>query len=84
MRYIDRNALKLYPDEEAKEQLWQRAYASWKLQLATGGGRFTTEFKPVPIFAFAMCYTMLDEKNFGNGIGFNEKNMILSLATWTA
>ena len=80
MRYIDRSALKLYPDEEAKEQLWQRAYGSWKLQLVTGGGRFTTEFKPVPIFAFAM----LDEKNFGNGIGFNEKNMILSLATWTA
>lgn len=74
VRYIDRNALKLYPDEEAKEQLWQRAYGSWKLQLATGGGRFA-EFKPVPIFAFAM----LDEKNFGNGIGFNEKNVILSL-----
>ena len=43
VRYIDRNALKLYPDEEAKEQLWQRAYGSWKLQLATGGGRFTTD-----------------------------------------
>mmetsp|Transcript_7101 Transcript_7101/g.9382 ORF Transcript_7101/g.9382 Transcript_7101/m.9382 type:complete len:216 (-) Transcript_7101:689-1336(-) len=74
VRYIDRNALKLYPDEESKEKLWERSYGSWKLQLATGGGRFT-EFKPVPIFVFAM----LDETNFGNGVGFNKNNLILSL-----
>ncbi|CAM9522204.1 unnamed protein product, partial [Heterosigma akashiwo] len=74
VRYIDKNALKLYPDEESKSQLWDRAYGSWKLVLATGGGRFT-EFKPVPIFAFGM----LDENNFGNGIGLNKDKIILSL-----
>jgi len=74
VRYIDRNALKLYPDESAKNELWDRAHGSWKLQLATGGGRYTT-FKPVPIFAYAM----IDEQCFGNGIGFNEDKIILSL-----
>ena len=74
VRYIDRNALKIYPDEESKNELWGRSFGSWKLVLATGGGRFTT-FKPVPIFAFAM----LDEDNFGNGVGVNQDNIILSL-----
>jgi len=74
VRSIDRNALKLYPNEEAKEELWNRAYGSWKLVLATGGGKYTA-FKSVPIFAFAM----LDEKNFGNGVGLNESAILLSL-----
>ena len=42
VRYIDKNAVKLYPDESAKLQLWERAHGSWKLILATGGGRSTT------------------------------------------
>jgi hypothetical protein len=54
VRYIDRNASKLYADESAKEQMWKRAYGSWKLQLATGGGKFTV-FKPVPVFAYVSC-----------------------------
>ena len=74
VRYIDRNASKLYPDESAKEEMWKRAYGSWKLQLATGGGKFTN-FKPVPIFAYAM----IDEKHFGNGVGLNQDTIILSL-----
>ncbi|KAL9185395.1 hypothetical protein ACHAXT_003172 [Thalassiosira profunda] len=74
VRYIDRNALTLYPDEAAKRELWDRAHGSWKLQLATGGGKFTA-FKPVPIFAYAM----IDDKCFGNGVGFNEGSIILSL-----
>lgn len=74
VRYIDRNASKLYPDLSAKKDLWDRAHGSWKLQLATGGGKFTT-FKPVPIFAYAV----VDEHNFGNGIGLNQDNIILSL-----
>lgn len=77
VRYIDRNASKLYPNESAKEEMWKRAYGSWKLQLATGppsrGG--TTPFKSVPIFAFAM----IDENNFGNGVGLNQDRIILSL-----
>jgi hypothetical protein len=77
VRYIDRNASKLYPDESAKKEMWERAYGSWKLQLATGppsrGG--TTPFKPVPIFAYAM----IDENNFGNGVGLNQDTIILSL-----
>jgi hypothetical protein len=74
VRVFDRNAIKLYPNEETKQELWKRAYGSWKLVLATGGGKYTT-FKSVPIFAFAM----LDEKNFGNGVGLNESNIFLSL-----
>lgn len=41
VRYIDKNAIRLYPNEDAKVQLWERAHES-------------TSFKPVPIFAFAM------------------------------
>jgi len=74
VRVIDRNARHIYPDEESKEELWKRAYGSWKLVLATGGGKFRA-FKPVPIFAFAM----LDEENFGNGVGVNENLILLSL-----
>ena len=74
VRYIDKNALKLYPDESAKNELWDRAHGSWKLQLATGGGRYTI-FKPVPIFAYAM----IDDRCFGNGVGFNQDKIILSL-----
>ena len=72
VRYLDKQALKL--DEEEKEKLWKTAHGSWKLQLATGGGKFFT-FKPVPIFAFAY----LDDVNFGNGVGFNQDFILLSL-----
>lgn len=74
VRFVDRNAVKISPDLEHKQALWDEAHGSWKLQLATGGGKYTT-FKPVPIFAFAM----IDEQNFGNGIGWNADNIILSL-----
>ena len=74
VRVIDRNARHVYPDEESKQALWERAYGSWKLVLATGGGKSNT-FKPVPIFAFAM----LDRDNFGNGVGINENLILLSL-----
>jgi hypothetical protein len=59
---------------EEKQALWDSAHGSWKLQLATGGGKYTT-FKPVPIFAFAM----VDEMNFGNGVGWNADSIVLSL-----
>lgn len=74
VRAIDRNARFVYPDEDAKEELWKRAYGSWRLVLATGGGKYTT-FKKVPIFAFAM----LDETNFGNGVGLTPDWIALSL-----
>ena len=74
VRFIDKNALKIYPNDEEKAALWKEAHGSWHLQLATGGGKYTA-FKPVPIFAFAM----IDETNFGNGVGFNEDNIVLSL-----
>lgn len=73
-RYVDKKAFKFYADPADKEALWDRCHGSWKLQLATGGGKFTT-FKPVPIFAYAM----IDEHNFGNGVGFNQDGIILSL-----
>ena len=77
VRFIDKNSIKIYPNITHKEELWKEAYGSWKLQLATGGGKFNT-FKsiPYPIFAFAM----IDEINFGNGVGlFNQDNILLSL-----
>eukprot|EP00546_Thalassionema_frauenfeldii_P013728 CAMPEP_0178919486 /NCGR_PEP_ID=MMETSP0786-20121207/14463_1 /TAXON_ID=186022 /ORGANISM="Thalassionema frauenfeldii, Strain CCMP 1798" /LENGTH=246 /DNA_ID=CAMNT_0020593421 /DNA_START=59 /DNA_END=799 /DNA_ORIENTATION=+ len=74
VRFVDKNAIKIYPDLKHKQELWNKAHGSWKLQLATGGGKFK-DFKAVPIFAFAM----IDEENFGNGIGLNEKLIILSL-----
>ena len=74
VRYIDKNAIKLYPDEAAKLELWDRAHGSWRLSLATGGGQYNT-FKPIPIFAYAM----IDEKCFGNGVGLNDNTIILSL-----
>ena len=74
VRFIDKNAMKIYPTEQEKQDLWDEAHGSWKLQLATGGGKFTT-FKKVPIFAFAM----IDKENFGNGVGWNQDNIILSL-----
>jgi hypothetical protein len=74
VRFIDKNALSIYPSLDQKQALWDDAHGSWKLQLATGGGKSTT-FKPVPIFAFAM----VDELNFGNGVGINSDTILLSL-----
>ena len=74
VRFIDKKAIQIYPDESHKQELWDSAHGSWKLQLATGGGKATT-FKPIPIFAFAV----IDDNNFGNGVGFNQDNIILSL-----
>jgi hypothetical protein len=74
VRFVDKNARFIYPTLEEKQALWQQAFGSWKLVLATGGGRFTT-FKSVPIFAFAM----IDPTYFGNGIGINQDFIILSL-----
>ena len=54
--------------------LCSAALGSWELQLATGGGRFTT-FKPVPVFAYAM----IDDRHFGNGVCINQEFAILSL-----
>jgi len=74
VRFMDKRALQIYPNLQHKQDLWQRAHGSWKLQLATGGGKYRT-FKPIPIFAFAV----IDEKNFGNGIGFNPNFILFSL-----
>lgn len=77
VRYVDKNAFKLYSEPLSKQQLWDRCKGSWKLQLATGPPSLKQQptFKPVPIFAYAM----IDEYKFGNGIGFNEENIVLSL-----
>jgi hypothetical protein len=74
VRFVDKNALKIYPDLDHRQALWDKSHGSWKLQLATGGGKLK-KFKPVPIFAFAM----VDEENFGNGVGVNENWILLSL-----
>jgi hypothetical protein len=76
VRFIDKNAIQIYPNEQEKQALWDGVHGSWKLQMATGGGKYTT-FKKVPdaIFAFAV----IDEHNFGNGVGFNQDSILLSL-----
>jgi hypothetical protein len=74
VRFIDKNSYQIYPDLDHKRELWDKAHGSWKLQLATGGGKFKT-FKPIPIFAFAV----IDENNFGNGVGINQDIILLSL-----
>jgi hypothetical protein len=74
VRFIDKNALSIYPSLDQKQALWDNAHGSWKLQMATGGGKFRI-FKPVPIFAFAV----VDELNFGNGVGINSDTILLSL-----
>lgn len=74
VRFVDKRSMRIYPDQQHKQSLWQRAHGSWKLQLATGGGKYRN-FKPIPIFAFAM----IDEENFGNGVGLNPNVIFLSL-----
>lgn len=74
VRVIDRQANKIYPTVEDKEELWATAKGSWKLQFATGGGK-KRSFKSLPIFAFAM----IDDVNFGNGVGINSNLIGLSL-----
>ena len=77
VRYIDKNAFKLYSEPLSKQQLWDRCKGSWRLSLATGppSSKQQPKFKSVPVFAYAM----IDEKNFGNGVGFNQDKIILSL-----
>jgi hypothetical protein len=77
VRYIDKNAYKFYCESSSKQQLWDRCKGSWKLQLATGppSSKEQPTFKSVPIFAYAM----IDERNFGNGVGLNQDLIILSL-----
>jgi hypothetical protein len=77
VRYVDKNAFKLYRDPQSKQQLWDRCKGSWKLQLATGppSSKQQPTFKNVPLFAFAI----IDERKFGNGVGFSQDNIILSL-----
>jgi hypothetical protein len=74
VRLIDKNAMRIYPDDSHKQELWNTAHGSWKLQLATGGGKKTI-FRSIPIFAFAV----IDSVNFGNGVGWNADTIFLSL-----
>jgi hypothetical protein len=74
VRFIDKNALSIYPSLDQKYALCDDAHGSWKLQMATGGGKLYA-FKPVTIFAFAI----VDELNFGNGVGINSDTILLSL-----
>ena len=77
VRFIDKNAFKIYPNEAEKARLWETARGSWRLQLATGGGKYTT-FKSIPSWLFT--FAMIDEENFGNGVGlFSSDNIVLSL-----
>jgi len=68
VRFIDRNAHKLYSDPKEREALWQRTKGCWELRLAYDDAR-NQEFFPYPDFRdFAMAYIMVEDDYFGKGI----------------
>lgn len=77
VHFIERNAYRIYPDMEQKKELWESSLGSWKLQLSTGGMRSRSFHKPPKYLPFS--FAMIDEQNFGNGIGLNENSIWLSL-----
>lgn len=68
VRYIDRNAHKIYDTVEKKADLWNRAVGSWELRLAYEDSR-TQNFFPYPDFReFAMATIIVEDDYFGKGI----------------
>lgn len=68
VRFIDRNAHKLYSDHQQRKSLWERSLGSWELRLAYDDAR-NEEFYPYPDFRdFAIAYVMISPDYFGKGI----------------
>jgi hypothetical protein len=77
VRFVERNAYRIYPDLSHKHELWEKAHGSWKLVLSTGGAKNRHFHKPPAFLPFS--FAMIAEKHFGNGIGLNENTIWLSL-----
>ena len=77
VRFLERNSYCLYRDPQEADALWGRAHGSWKLVLSTGGAKCDS-FHPPPSF-IPFSFAMISDNNFGNGIGWHEHSIWLSL-----
>lgn len=77
VRFIEKNAHKLYRERNAQDTLWRKAQSSWELILSTGDPRKNKSFHKPPAF-LPFSFAMIDNDCFGNGIGLNENNIWLS------
>jgi hypothetical protein len=68
VRYIDRNAHKLYANPDLRKDLFDKAKGSWELRLAYEDSR-NQYFYPYPDFRdFAMAVVTIEDSYFGKGI----------------
>jgi len=77
IRFVEKKAYIIYPDLVHKQELWDKAHGSWKLELSTGGAKVMSFHKPPAFLPFS--FAMIDDIHFGNGIGLNEHTIWLSL-----
>ena len=78
IHWIEKNGHRIYPQLHDQMELWKEAHGSWKLQLSTGDPHNHVFHKP-PKFLPPFSFAMIDETHFGNGIGWNEHSIWLSL-----
>lgn len=72
VRYIDRNAHKLYKDRKVKEELYEKAKGSWELRLAYEEPH-NMNFQPYPDFRdYAMVRTLFFSCSLSHTMG-NDK-----------
>jgi hypothetical protein len=75
--FIEKNAHKIYPDQQHKEELFDAAHGSWELKFSTGATKSLSFHKPPKFLPFS--FAMIDEDHFGNGFGLNEETIWISL-----
>jgi hypothetical protein len=78
VRYIEVKGYNIYPDLASKLALWNQAHGSWKLVLVTGSAKCHSFHPPRRLPFLSFSYAMIDDLNFGNGIGPNEQSIWLS------
>ena len=76
VRFIEKNAYKLYPDLASKEALWERAQGNFKFILSTGDAK--TRAFHTPQYPFPFSYAMIRGEHFGNGFGFSGDFIVVS------
>eukprot|EP00977_Amphora_coffeiformis_P021532 scaffold9441_cov167-Amphora_coffeaeformis.AAC.11 len=77
VRFVERNAYKLYPDMADKQALWDRAQGCFKLVLSTGDAK--TRAFHTPSYMFPFSFAMIQGEYFGNGFGLNENMILISV-----
>ena len=79
VRFIDRNAHRLYKTMEDKEQLFEKALGSWELRMAYEDAR-NDYFIPFPDFRdYAMAFTVVEKDYFGKGIASGPEFAFVSM-----